>query len=129
MNRLPRSHCSSTGTLKKPDFPDVLPLDLLPHVLTFMDIRTVQAFKTAISNRGLQRYHGIMHYFDKKVSVVDYLDKNFGNGVRLLEAMSKSYAFLSGSTIARVTLCREVSQKILIGTFTFPMIRSIPEHS
>lgn len=85
------------------DYLASLPYDIISEMVSRMDISTVDNLKRQISFKwnyekpDSNKYKGVADACDDRKSVVKYLNKHFGDGVALLEAMSKYYTYISGS--------------------------------
>lgn len=85
------------------DYLATLPYDVISEMVSRMGISTVDSLKREISykwnyeNPDENKYKGVSDACDNRKSVVKYLNKHFGDGVALLEAMSKYYVYISGS--------------------------------
>ncbi|KAF2864062.1 hypothetical protein K470DRAFT_254391 [Piedraia hortae CBS 480.64] len=80
----------------RPNLFNRLPLDLLPDILWNLDVRSVQSFRTALYADKQPNNEAVLRVLESRLSVARYLNLTFGDGAKLLDAMSKSFVYLSG---------------------------------
>jgi hypothetical protein len=85
------------------DYLATLPYDIITEMLSHMSIANVEHLKKETSYRRWQtkdatnKYQGVDDASEDRKSVRKYLSAHFGDGTKLLEAMSKYYVYISGS--------------------------------
>jgi hypothetical protein len=85
------------------DYLATLPYDIICEMVSHMGISTVDKLTNEVSylhnfkESEKNKYDGVKDACDNRKSVLKYLSKYFGDGVALLEAMSKYFVYISGS--------------------------------
>jgi hypothetical protein len=85
------------------DYLATLPYDIICEMVSHMGISTVDKLTNEVSylhnskESEKNKYDGVKDACGNRKSVVKYLSKHFGDGVALLEAMSKYFVYISGS--------------------------------
>lgn len=85
------------------DYLATLPYDVICEMVSHMGISTADELANEVSylykssKSDKNKYDGVKDACADRKSVVKYLSKHFGDGVALLEAMSKYYVYISGS--------------------------------
>jgi hypothetical protein len=94
---------SNSNNNSSADYLANLPYDIISEMVSRMNISTVDSLKREVSykwdysNPDNNKYKGVSDACENRKSVVKYLNKHFGDGVALLEAMSKYFVYISGS--------------------------------
>jgi hypothetical protein len=94
---------SNSNNNSSADYLANLPYDIISEMVSRMNISTVNSLKREVSykwdysNPDNNKYKGVSDACENRKSVVKYLNKHFGDGVALLEAMSKYFVYISGS--------------------------------
>jgi len=81
------------------DYLATLPYELISELLSKMDITAIDKVDGQVSSSKdvTGRYSKITAASEERRSILKYLNDNFGNGKKLLAAMAKSDAYISGS--------------------------------
>jgi hypothetical protein len=96
---------SNSNNNSSADYLANLPYDIISEMVSRMNISTVDSLKREVSykwdysNPENNKYKGVSDACENRKSVVKYLNKHFGDGAALLEAMSKYFVYISGSRI------------------------------
>lgn len=81
------------------DYLNTLPYDIITEMVSHMDISTTESLvdQVEVKDPENERYQGVRDAAENRKSVAKYLSESFGDGVSLLEAMSRHYVYISGS--------------------------------
>lgn len=83
----------------EPDSLSKMPPELIKNVVSRLDLQSCRDLKAAVAEtKEKPQYHGnISKECDYRLSVTRYLENNFGHADELLEMLSKSFGYISGS--------------------------------